>query len=79
MSEKIKQGAIARGTMVIAALVIIIAGMREASDILVPFLVAVFIAVIGATAVFWLKNKGGSFLLGSAPGCPGDAGGLVLA
>jgi len=58
MSEKIKQGAIVRGTMVIAALVIIIAGMREASAILVPFLVAVFIAVIGAPAVFWLKNKG---------------------
>lgn len=44
--------------MVTAAIVIIIAGMREASAILVPFLLAVFIAVIGAPPAFWLKRKG---------------------
>lgn len=58
MSDGNRQQATARGAMVIAAIVIIIAGMREASAILVPFLLAVFIAVIGGPSTFWLKRKG---------------------
>ncbi len=58
MSKKTKQGGTARGAMIIAAIVIIIAGMREASAILVPFLLAIFIAVIAGPPVFWLKKKG---------------------
>ena len=58
MSDRNQQQATARGAMVIAAVVIIIAGMREASAILVPFLLAVFIAVIGGPPAFWLKRKG---------------------
>ena len=58
MSDRNQQQATARGAMVIAAIVIIIAGMREASAILVPFLLAVFIAVIGGPPAFWLKRKG---------------------
>lgn len=41
-----------------AAMVIIIAGLRAAADILVPFLLAVFIAVISAPFLFWLKKRG---------------------
>lgn len=58
MSDRNQQQATARGAMVIAAIVIIIAGIREASDILIPFLLAVFIAVIGGPPAFWLKRKG---------------------
>jgi predicted PurR-regulated permease PerM len=58
MSDRNQQQATARGAMVIAAIVIIIAGMREASAILVPLLLAVFIAVIGGPPAFWLKRKG---------------------
>ena len=58
MSDRNQQQATARGAMVIAAVVIIIAGMREASAILVPLLLAVFIAVIGGPPAFWLKRKG---------------------
>jgi predicted PurR-regulated permease PerM len=41
-----------------AAFVVIVAGMRAAAPLLVPFLLAVFIAVITAPPMFWLKRKG---------------------
>ncbi len=41
-----------------AAFVIIIAGMRSASPILIPFLLSVFLAIISAPPLFWLKKKG---------------------
>ena len=58
MNDSNQQQATARGAIVIASIVIIIAGIREASAILVPFLLAVFIAVIGGPPAFWLKRKG---------------------
>lgn len=42
----------------LAALVIVIAGMRAASSLLVPFLLALFLAVIIAPPLSWLKHKG---------------------
>jgi len=42
----------------IAAFVIVVAGMRAATVILVPFLLAVFISIISATPLFWLQRKG---------------------
>jgi AI-2 transport protein TqsA len=41
-----------------AAIVVIIAGLRAAADILVPFVLAAFIAVISAPFLFWLKKHG---------------------
>ncbi|MHC4927739.1 MAG: AI-2E family transporter [Planctomycetota bacterium] len=41
-----------------AAFVIVVAGMRAAVDIIVPFLMAVFLAIIGTPALFWLRGKG---------------------
>jgi predicted PurR-regulated permease PerM len=41
-----------------AAFVIVIAGMRAAVEIIVPFLLAVFLAIIGTPALFWLKARG---------------------
>ena len=42
----------------IAAFVIVVAGMRAAEPILVPFLLSVFIAIISAPLLFWLQKKG---------------------
>ncbi len=42
----------------IAAIVIVVAGMRASTDILVPFLLAIFISVISAAPLFWLQRKG---------------------
>lgn len=41
-----------------AALVIVIAGMRAAESILVPFLLSLFIAIICSSPLFWLQRKG---------------------
>jgi predicted PurR-regulated permease PerM len=42
----------------LAAFVILVAGMKAASAILVPFLLALFIAIISAPALFWMQHKG---------------------
>jgi predicted PurR-regulated permease PerM len=42
----------------IAAFIIIVAGMREASTLLVPFLLALFIAIICSPPFLWLKRRG---------------------
>ena len=41
-----------------AAFVVLIAGMRAAEALLVPFLLAMFITVIVAPFLFWLQSKG---------------------
>ena len=40
-----------------ASFVIVVAGMRASVEILVPFLLAIFIAIIGAAPLTWLKSK----------------------
>ena len=44
--------------LILASFIIVVAGMKAASDILVPFFLAVFIAVICAPPFFWLQRKG---------------------
>lgn len=41
-----------------AAFVVVIAGMRAAAAIIVPFLLSVFLAIISTPALFWLRNRG---------------------
>ena len=41
-----------------AAFVIVVAGMKAASPILIPFLLSVFIAIISAPSMFFLQQKG---------------------
>ena len=48
----------ANGIFVIAALFIIVAGLKSAQDLMVPFLLSVFIATIAATPMFWMQTKG---------------------
>ena len=44
--------------MAAAACVVIIAGMKAATVILVPFLLSAFIAIISAPPMFWLQHRG---------------------
>ncbi len=44
--------------MTVAACIVIIAGMKAATVILVPFLLSAFIAIISAPPMFWLQRKG---------------------
>ena len=44
--------------LILAGFIIVVAGMKAASSILVPFFLAVFIAVICAPPLFWLQRKG---------------------
>lgn len=46
-----------RSLIVSSALVIVVAGMKVAAPILVPFLLSVFISVIVAPPFFWLKSR----------------------
>ena len=60
MSEKTPQSKKATRVgvlLTVAALFIILAGMREAQEILLPFLIAVFLAVVSSPAVFWMTAK----------------------
>jgi predicted PurR-regulated permease PerM len=43
---------------ILAALVIVAAGLKASQDLMVPFLLAAFIATIAATPMFWLQKKG---------------------
>lgn len=47
-----------RGLVLAASVVVIFAGLRAARSILVPVMVAVFIAVVCAPLVFWMRKKG---------------------
>jgi len=44
--------------MGVACFIIIVAGMRSAGDILVPFFLSVFIAIIYTPPLFWMQKKG---------------------
>lgn len=41
-----------------AAFVVVVAGMRAAVQIVIPFLLAVFLAIICTPALYWLRNRG---------------------
>jgi AI-2 transport protein TqsA len=58
MNDTVKPAAKAPAILILAGFVIVVAGMKAASSILVPFFMAVFIAVICAPPLFWLQRKG---------------------
>ena len=51
-------GRAGRGFVIFAALIIIAAGLKAAQAIVVPMLLAAFIATIAASPMFWFKAKG---------------------
>ena len=57
MREYINNSKAGRYLLTVAALVIVIAGLNKAASFIIPFLLSVFIAVICAPLLFWLKSK----------------------
>ena len=49
---------IVRFLIVMASFVIVVAGMRTAEPLLVPFLLSLFIAVLCSPPLIWMKSKG---------------------
>ena len=49
---------IARFLLGLASFVVVVAGMRAAESLLVPFLLSLFIAVVCSPPLIWLKRKG---------------------
>jgi predicted PurR-regulated permease PerM len=60
MDNAVKRTARAKvpAILILASFIIVVAGMKAASSLLVPFFLAVFIAVICAPPLFWLQRKG---------------------
>jgi len=58
MDNNVKRTAKVPALLILASFIIVVAGMKAASSILVPFFLAVFIAVICAPPLFWLQRKG---------------------
>ncbi|HAK60655.1 MAG TPA: hypothetical protein DCO77_09770 [Nitrospiraceae bacterium] len=57
MSEGTQPSQGSRILFVLAGLVIVVWGIHAAQSVLLPFLVAIFLAVIGASPVIWLEKK----------------------
>jgi predicted PurR-regulated permease PerM len=57
MNEIIPRAKTSQILLTMAAFIIVVAGMRASVDILVPFLLAAFIAIISAPPLFWLQSK----------------------
>ncbi len=58
MRDHINKSSTAQLLITVAALVIIIIGLHRAAPLIVPFLLALFIAIICAPPLFWLNRKG---------------------
>src|SRR3990172_2415280 len=58
MDDNVKRTAKTPALLILASFIIEVAGMKAASSILVPFFLAVFIAVLCTPPLFWLKHKG---------------------
>lgn len=55
--ESLRQDRGARFLLLAAAFIIVVAGLREAGQILLPFLVAVFLAMVSLPVMLWLQNR----------------------
>lgn len=49
---------VGRSLVIVAALVIIVAGLKQAGTLLLPFLVAVFFSMLAAPIVLWIEQRG---------------------
>ena len=58
MSEKKDSSTLTRFLMTSACFVVVIWGLHASQEIFVPFLLSVFVAVLAAPPLFWLKSKG---------------------
>lgn len=60
MSETVNVGfnRVQRLLLTLAAFVVVVAGMRAAQDLLIPFLLSLFIAIIVTPLLNWMRGKG---------------------
>jgi len=58
MHEVNKRSRVAQVLLTLAAVVIVVAGMRAAEKILVPFLLSAFVAIICGPFLSWMRRKG---------------------
>ena len=58
MTSQAHNGSALRIALGVAAFIVIVAGMKAAAGLVVPFLLAAFIAIICAPALNWLQSKG---------------------
>jgi len=56
-TESIVGNSMTRLLVSAAAFVVVVAGMKAAKSIIVPFLISAFIAIISAPPLFWLRRK----------------------
>lgn len=49
---------IARFLVVLAAFIVVVAGMKAAESLLVPFFLSLFIAIISSPPLLWMRSKG---------------------
>jgi AI-2 transport protein TqsA len=56
--ENITQNKTLQVLVILASFTIIVAGMKAAESIIVPFLLAIFISIIASPPYFWLQSKG---------------------
>jgi len=52
------QSPIARFLVVLAAFIVVVAGMKAAESLLVPFFLSLFIAIICSPPLLWMRSKG---------------------
>lgn len=57
MSERETTGGPGNPLLTAAAFVVVVAGLKAAQNLLVPFLVSVFLAILAAPAVLWLRRR----------------------
>ena len=57
MEQPITQGRVTRSVIILAGLVVVIAGMRSAATLIVPLLLAAAVAVICAPPLLWMQRK----------------------
>jgi len=58
LAKNARPNNVLRTLIAIACVVIVIAGMQSAAVIIVPFLLAVFIAILASPFLFWLNRRG---------------------
>lgn len=58
MSQSGQFSAASRRLITLAAVVVVLAGIKAATVILVPFVLSIFIALISGPPMFWLERKG---------------------
>lgn len=58
MDKEKRKSIVVQSLLVMACIVIIVAGIRAADSLVVPFLLAVFLGIICSPPLFWLQGKG---------------------